>query len=203
MSGLPRLTTHGRNVPVAVTAGLVVLLRACGVAILVQGWTQWFLYGDAFASGYGSVVSLFSLERVWFNARSYGFWGLRALGPAWIGGVAIGLVVSRWQPRIVAALIAVSVGLPYLFYRPYDHWETLRFLMPAIVVFSIVAAAGLMAVARAHAGASAGPIVAAVVTVATAWTWMACLRPRAHPWAGLEMDGRASSSACGNGVRRV
>jgi hypothetical protein len=143
------------------------------VAVVVQAWTQWYFYGDALASGYGSVASLFSVERAWFNARSYGYWSLRAIGPVAIGAFAIGLGVSGRLPRVAVLLVALSVGGPYLFYRPYDHWETLRFLLPIIVVGAIVAAAGLMTVARAVAGASFGAAPAALVAVLTASMWVA------------------------------
>jgi hypothetical protein len=40
------------------------------------------------------------------------------------------------------------VLLPNLFYLPFDHWETLRYLLPGIVPLTIVAADGLIHFAR-------------------------------------------------------
>ena len=73
-------------------------------------------------------------------------------------------------------LIAVSVGAPYLFYRPYDHWETLRFLLPVLVVASLLAAAGVMAIARAFAGAPFAALAAAVLALVMSASWMASKR---------------------------
>ena len=41
-----------------------------------------------------------------------------------------------------------GVMLPYLFYLPFDHWETLRFLLPGIVPLTVLSADGLMHFAR-------------------------------------------------------
>ena len=146
-----------------------------GCAALFQAWSQWYLYGDPLASGYGSVASLFSIERAWFNLRSYAYWSVPSLGPVWLGALAIGLARSGRVPRAVTALVAVSVGAPYLFYRPYDHWETLRFLLPLIVTASIVAAAGLYSVARAIVNAPFASLTSALIAVLTAASWMAWL----------------------------
>jgi hypothetical protein len=147
-----------------------------GAAIVLQGWTQSYLYGDALASGYGSIAALFSVERAAFNARSYAYWGVRALGPAWVGAMLVGLASSPRMPRWTFALACGAIGLPYLFYRPYDHWETLRFLLPAIVIGTIVAASGLIDTARRFAGANLGPLVAALVAVAIAASSVSWLR---------------------------
>ena len=150
-------------------------LAVIGLAVLLQAWSQWYLYGDPLASGYGSVTSLFSIERAWFNLRSYAYWSVRSLGPVWLGALAIGLARSGRVPRVVTALVVTSVGAPYLFYRPYDHWETLRFLLPLIVIASIVAAAGVIAIARAIVSVPLASLTTALVAVLTAASWMAWL----------------------------
>ncbi len=40
----------------------------------------------------------------------------------------------------MASLLAIfaAVTLPYLFYLPFDHWETLRFLLPGLVPLTVV-----------------------------------------------------------------
>ncbi len=38
--------------------------------------------------------------------------------------------------------------LPYLFWLPFDHWETLRFLLPGVAILSAVIAASFMTLAR-------------------------------------------------------
>ncbi len=167
-------------VPVAVAGwrGSVQAARyliAIVAAVVVQGWTQWYLYGDPLSSGYGGIADLFSVQTAAINLRSYGYWGFHALGPVWLGALAIGLSLGHRLPRVVTGLVIAGVGLPYLFYRPYDHWETLRFLLPAIVMATLVAAAGLLAIARRLVGLRAGAAVAAVMTVLMASAWMSWL----------------------------
>jgi len=170
IAALPLITTGRR-------AGSVALSYVAPVTagVLIQGWTQWYLYGDVFASGYGRIAGLFSIETAWLNTRSYLYWGYLALGPVWLAAVVLGIVTSKRVPRAALALVAVGVITPYLFYRPYDHWETLRFLLPVIVVATIVAAAGFIEVARRLAGVVAGSMVASSVAVAIAWSWMSWL----------------------------
>jgi hypothetical protein len=150
-------------------------LIVVAAAVLVQGWSQWYLYGDPFGSGYGSVAALFSIERAWGNLRSYGYWSVRTIGPVWLGALAIGLAIGGRGPRRVMTLIVVSVGAPYLFYRPYDHWETLRFLLPLLAVGSIVAAAGVLTITRALTSAPFASAAAALLAVLMAASWMAWL----------------------------
>ncbi|MGH9175256.1 MAG: hypothetical protein ACRD1H_12910, partial [Vicinamibacterales bacterium] len=140
-----------------------------------QGWTQWYLYGDVFSSGYGAVSGLFSIETSLINLRSYAYWGFLALGPVWLAALAMGVAASGRVPRVAVSLIAVSVTGPYLFYRPYDHWETLRFLLPALAVATIVAAFGLVSVSRRVAGRAGGALIAAVIATAVAYAWVSWL----------------------------
>lgn len=155
--------------------GAVRYLTPLLIGIALQAWTQWYLYGEATASGYGRIAGLFTVETAALNARSYLYWGYLTLGPVWLATLAVGLAVSSSQPRVVFALVAVGVITPYLFYRPYDHWETLRFLLPVVVVATIFAAAGLLETAKRVAGQAAGPAIAAVIAVAMTWTWMSWL----------------------------
>src|SRR4029453_5946146 len=83
--------------------------------------------------------------------------------------------ISQRTPRLVTALIAVAIGAPYLFYRPYDQWETLRFLLPLIALASIVASAGLLATVRALIKPPFALTVVALIAVLTAAFWMAWL----------------------------
>jgi hypothetical protein len=142
---------------------------------ILQGWTQWYLYGDVLASGYGPVASLFSFETLVINLRSYWYWGLLALGPVWLAAVTIGTAASGRMPRAVLLLILVSVATPYLFYRPYEHWETLRFLLPPLVVATIVAAFGLLDVSRRLAGPASGALIAVVIAAGVGYGWTSWL----------------------------
>lgn len=167
---------------------------------LIQGWTQWYLYGDPFASGYGRVDALFSMETAALNLRSYSYWGYLTLGPVWLAAAGIGLAASDRAPRVALALVAVAVSAPYLFYRPYDHWETLRFLLPMLVIATIVAAWGLRQVGQALAGRRGGALVAAVLAMAVTWSWMSWL---AHNRVFHMPDHEARHRAVGDLVARV
>lgn len=147
---------------------------AAGVAVQLS--TQWYLYGHPLANGYAAMGTLFSVERLGANARSHGYWAWRAIGPVFLGAMAIGLAVSAPIVRRLAAVIVTTVAMPYLVYRTFDHWETLRFLLPALVLLAIPAAAGLLAVSRRVAGEAGGPLLAVVLAGAIAATWASWLR---------------------------
>lgn len=125
---------------------------AAGLAIIVaiQAAIQQRLYGSFFATGYGDTNVLFALSHVTANLKIFFVHhGWRVVGPLWLPGLIIGLFASRPEPRSRPAFVFAAVLLPYVFYLPFDHWETLRFLLPGIVPLTIIAAVGLMHVARA------------------------------------------------------
>jgi hypothetical protein len=163
-------------------AGALYLLPVAA-AIAVQAVMQNALYGSPTGSGYGGIAGLFAVETALVNVRSYLHWGWLALGPIWIGGVLVGLASSPRSARLAFLLVAAGVTLTYVFYRPYDHWETLRFLLPALVPATVFAAAGVVRVGQALAGAHASAIAAGVTVVAAAtWTaWLASNRVFAMP----------------------
>jgi hypothetical protein len=149
---------------------------ACVVAgSMLQAWTQWYLYGNAFMSGHGVVSSLFSLATFSVNLQSYAHWGLLTMGPVWLAGLAVGLISSDRRALLVLLILAAGIGGPYLFYFPYDHWETLRFLLPVVAVATIISAWGLLVVARRLAGEAGGALIAAIVAAAVGASWMAWL----------------------------
>jgi len=126
---------------VASSAGL-----AIGVAITMA--IQNHFFGSPFSTGYGSAASLFSASHVTTNLGIFLRHGWTVVGPLFIPGLIIGLFASRPEPRSRPLLIFCAVTLPYLFYLPFDHWETLRFLLPGLVPLTVVAADGLMHIAR-------------------------------------------------------
>ena len=148
-------------------------LGLIAAAVLLQGWSQRYLYGDWFGSGYGRIGGLFSSSTAATNAWIYTRWGALTFGPVWLAAVAIGLTVYREpRPRLTMASTALCIGLPYLFYRPYDHWETLRFVLPVVLLASITAAAGITIVARRAVGAALGRLGLIAVTTALAASWL-------------------------------
>jgi hypothetical protein len=142
---------------------------------IVQGSTQWYLYGDPLASGYGSVAALFTLETFGLNFRSYLYWGFLTLGPVWLAGLVPGVAYAPRLPRAAVTLLVLGVSAPYFFYRPYDHWETLRFLLPALVALTILVALGLRWIGRRAAGEARGTLVASFLAMVMAYTWVSWL----------------------------
>ena len=119
------------------------------IGVFVQMAIQWTLFGSPFATGYGAAENLFALSHVPQNLQIFlGRHAWEVLGPLWIPGLIIGIFASRPEPRERPAMLFVAVLLPYLFYLPFDHWETLRFLLPGLVPLTIVVADGLIHIAR-------------------------------------------------------
>lgn len=127
-----------------------VFATAAGVALVVviQMAIQQLLFGSPFSTGYGSGAGLFAIDHLGTNARIYLSHGWQVVGVLWLPALVLGLMAARPDPRWKPAAIFGAVTLPYLFYLPFDHWETLRFLLPGLVPLTIIAASGLALVAR-------------------------------------------------------
>ncbi len=163
---IPILRGGRRAWPQAVS---VVLPMGC--AFVLQALTQLYLYGDASASGYGGIAALFSLERLVTNTRSYGYWAIASMGVPVIGAALVGLAVSNRHVRVTIVAVTAAIAAPYLLYRTYDHWETLRFFLSALVLLMIAAGAGLLFVTRRIGGTRGGSLIALVLLAAIGWTW--------------------------------
>jgi hypothetical protein len=165
---IPLLDRTRRSWRAAATYAALVIAAAAA-----QGWSQWYLYGTAAGSGYGSISGLFSWSVAATNAWIYSHWTSVALGPVWAALVILGLVaVPSQAARWAFALATAGIVSPYLFYRPYDHWETLRFLLPCVVIATIVAAAGLAFIARRALGPAVAAPASAAVVIALASSWL-------------------------------
>lgn len=101
------------------------------------------LYGQPFASGYGSTRDLFSLQNVIPNIRQYG----RALVETQLGLPLLGVLAIVLTPRGVRAVVwlalavSASIAAIYLLYQPFPEWWYLRFLLPALALMTVLAAA--------------------------------------------------------------
>ena len=126
------------------------LLTAIGVvtAVIGQMSLQAYLFGGPFTSGYGSADALFSITALPPNLEIYARQSWVALGPIWIGALAVGAWVNGFRPLAAVLALAVAVALPYLFYMRFDHWETLRFLLPGLVPLSILVAIAVTKLSR-------------------------------------------------------
>ena len=137
------------------------VLSAGGLAIgvLLQMAIQNELYGSPFSTGYGTTAALFSWSHVPDNLGIFAKQGWLVAGPLWILGLIIGLFAARPEPRMKPLIVFAAVAVPYLFYLPFDHWETLRYLLPGITVLTVTVAHGLMRFARTPQNQTAAAIM--------------------------------------------
>ena len=82
-----------------------------------------------------------------------------------------------------------GVVAPYLFYLPFDHWETLRYLLPGLVVLTVTVAAGLMRFSRTPQNATATAIMLCAFT-AVAVAQSELLLRRSDVWRIAEIEAR-------------
>jgi hypothetical protein len=166
---VPPLSNRGRIPSVVVFLTTV----ACGFAL--QLWSQWYLYGDPLANGYGPAHELFSLAFLPANVESYSNWFFRIHRPLFL----LGLFIACWKigtirQRASLASPLLAAAAPYIVYRTYDHWETLRFVLPLLVGATVAAVGGFFVLVR-RAGPRAGPwlALALVVVLVVDWTgWL-------------------------------
>lgn len=168
----PALLVAAAIIPLAAHRGeqprvrLAISGAALALGVLLQMTIQSHLFGSPFASGYGTAGSVFSTAHLGTNASIFLRHGWEIVGPLWLPGLIIGLFAARPEPRWKPAAIFGGVVLPYLFWLPFDHWETLRFLLPGLVPLTVLAADGLMHIARMkRRPALAAAIVIAFMTI--------------------------------------
>jgi hypothetical protein len=122
------------------------------VFVIFQLLLNWKLYGSPVSSGYGPASHMFelSLSRLFANVSNFGRWLTYShTALIWLVWPAALVILRRqtwaWQVSAVAA----SATVPYLFYLVFEDWESLRFLLPAIVLVLILSARAL-SVALSH-----------------------------------------------------
>ena len=153
-------------------AGVLVLWRwwsiqpAKDTALLILGtipgclfiaWTNERLYGSPFASGYGSLSSLFSAAHIAVNLERYGRWLVESQTPLAIVGIGVLVVPASlvWRSQtdrraalLLAATIVVVWAL-YLIYLPYEAWWFLRFMLPSWPAICVGMAAVILRLGQA------------------------------------------------------
>ena len=129
---------------------------AAGVAPAIAGiaWLNGRLYESALTSGYGTTGDYYSLAFLSTNARQFATWMAEVETPV-VALAAIYFVAPRLFPppriRFARLLLGGSLALviaSYLFYRPFDAWWYLRFLLPMWPLLMLLTAAALEALAR-------------------------------------------------------
>lgn len=137
--------------------------------VAVQAALHWILFGTPWQTGYGSLGDLYAGASVAGNAAIY----LRALTTThlvvWVPLVLAGLWVLRNSISWWIVLLLVLSLTPYLLYFRFDHWETLRFVLPAVVLLNVAAAAGAAAVIGRGLPSALAPV--GVVALAL-WTFV-------------------------------
>jgi len=150
----PALLVAAAVIPLAASRGesprqrFGIASAGLAVVLLILMVVQNHLFGSPFATGYGSGAALFSWAHVGTNLGIFTRHGWAVLGPLFIPGLIIGIFAARPEARGKPLAVFAAVTLPYLFYLPFDHWETLRFLLPGLVPLTVVAADGLIHIAR-------------------------------------------------------
>ena len=164
----PALLVAGAVIPLAAHRGdrprrrMAITCAGFAIGVIAQMAIQDHLFGSPFSTGYGATAALFSSTHVATNLGIFLRHGWTVVGPLWVPGLIIGLFAARPEPRWKPAAIFVAVTLPYLFYLPFDHWETLRFLLPGLVPLTVLVADGLIHIARSPRQ----PAIAAAVIIA-------------------------------------
>jgi hypothetical protein len=147
-------------VPLAVFPGGIVAWRAAGgilgrvrrlgpfaVALVpfvaLVAWVNHHLYGSILTSGYGEASSIYSWQNLWPNLHRYPRWLWETQGPyIFLSLLTVALPAgpkaeSRALRWILLAFIAAVFGC-YLFYRPFEDWWYLRFVIPAMVAMFVL-----------------------------------------------------------------
>jgi Dolichyl-phosphate-mannose-protein mannosyltransferase len=110
------------------------------VGPLVTVWSQAALYGSALRPGYPGWETFFRLANIGQNLRTYPGLYLNVFGWLPLAGLALTLRPPAGGSRVVAsavAFIVINVAL-YAAYLPYDHWQFLRFFLPAMVALTVL-----------------------------------------------------------------
>ncbi|HXG89720.1 MAG TPA: glycosyltransferase family 39 protein [Vicinamibacterales bacterium] len=129
------------------------------------------LYGHPLSTGYGSAAELFGATNVSTNTRAYAtaLWKTQLAFPAL--AIAAPFVVARRYRAVawVGLAIAATVIAVYLLYRSFPEWWYLRFLLPALVVTTVLAAT---VIARTPSA------IALLIAVALSWFMVDTARDR-------------------------
>jgi hypothetical protein len=152
----------------------IALQFGAGVAPLLTGLAllNTHLYGAPWRSGYGEISGLYSWAFAGTNLWRYSQWLFRT-ETLLVAGCVLPLLAVRWLgPRqrlavAIAAALVACVWMSYVWYRPFDVWWTLRFLLPAFPAMLVLATIGwrlaLVWIRPAYRSAAVGAVVLTVL----------------------------------------
>jgi len=127
---------------------------ACAVAVIGIAVLNARLYESPLTSGYGDTADLYAFAFAGTNVRQFVAWIAAVETPvvalALLFFVAPGALPRAEVPgaRPLLGGFIVVVVLSYVFYRPFNVWWYLRFLLPMWPVLMLLTAAALAAIAR-------------------------------------------------------
>ncbi|HEY3162252.1 MAG TPA: glycosyltransferase family 39 protein [Vicinamibacterales bacterium] len=122
-------------------------------AVLVIATINARWYGSPFTSGYGSIDSLYSSDRIPRNLRQYVGWLSDTQTPMfflWLAAPFVLKAYDRGRRLVLLLLYPLAVLAMYVAYLNFNEgdWGTLRFLLPAYPVILASLAATLVLFAR-------------------------------------------------------
>ena len=131
------------NRPARVIRAIVIASVAALPGVLIALALNARLYGSPFQSGYGDLYELFAWSHVPVNLEHYGRTWVRTGSPLVLLAFGAPWVVARERRPMAWAIggLAVALSVVYLAYRPFDEWWYLRFLLPAVALSLVMAAA--------------------------------------------------------------
>jgi hypothetical protein len=127
------------------------------------------IYESAWTSGYGTLDDLYALSFAGPNVAQFARWTLETQTPV-VLLAALFFAVPGWlppsripRPRLLLGGVMAAVFVSYLFYKPFDAWWYLRFLLPMWPILMTLVVAAIFGVATRVARL---PVSAATLGVA-------------------------------------
>jgi hypothetical protein len=179
------LAQHGLNgvgVRRAAVFAVAALPGPIGVAIINN-----HLYGSPFASGYGTAETIYAGRNFATNLWQYPVWLVQTQTPFILLAFAAPILLRRrgdaaaFRLSLFALIFFGGVLLMYLWYTPYPDWTFVRFLMPALPMLLVAAAAsfGELAPSSTRTRRVAFAVVAIVLAVSGVWQGRGAFRTQA------------------------
>ena len=145
------------------------------------------LYGSPLASGYGTLETIYAERHFATNIRQYSMWLVQAQTPFILLAFAAPLLMrgrgnaAAFRLSLFALIFFGGVLLMYLWYTPSSDWTSLRFLLPALPMLLVAAAAsfGELAPSSPRTRRVAFAVVAIVLGVSGVWQGRGAFRTQA------------------------
>jgi hypothetical protein len=126
---------------------------AMAPGVVIVAWVNARVHGSPLRSGYGDLVDLYSWRYARTNLIHFSSWTAASDSPTVALAVlflAAPLTLGARIPfsRVLFGGFAMAVMLSYAFYRPFEDWVYLRFLLPVWPILTLLTAAALAAVLK-------------------------------------------------------